>query len=314
MSLSFHLLTSSGHCTPALVCAVDGIHIIRTIDPELPHQVSTARIFRSAGLSVCAGLIRTKLELSIDYFTDLGVSGPKLLEVWTSVQKTRSIIASLWQSPPQALIDLTSPALDKCWTLYDLTRSSLLHNWRLSYIAAEDYSTSLLLDAVFDLDDVVYQADKAAWIRTGLPQIADEIQDSLDAAMLRWSVNAVERYNQRMRGEESQDVETDWLLPLQTLHESLDVKNMPFEVENFEVTVAESYEQMLRRPRRKRKKFKNAHCQTEKQSARTTVDVACQTDLVQETANNNNILVMLVILLGLYATLGSLPRLVYSAA
>lgn len=257
MSLSFHLLVSSGktnHLIPALVCSVNGIHIIRTLDPELPHQVSVARIFTCAGLSITDGLLKNKLERGIDYFVDLGVSGPKLLEIWTSVSKARTIIASLWpKMPPPELIDLTARSLDRCWTLYDITRSSLLHNWRIGIITTAAYSTALLLQSVFDIKDIVQNSDKTTWLRTGLPargEDQEEDQDLLDVITLKWSVNAVERYLSKSRDvEDDTQVNPDWQEPVALMHEFLRVPQRVSDedaVEIFEVTMADSCERILR--------------------------------------------------------------------
>lgn len=282
-SLSFHLLSSSTrskHLIPVLVSELDGTFILRTLDPEYPHQVSFARILHAANIPLVTGLVRFKLLEGLDYCTTLGVSGPNLTEIWISVSKARSLIAQIWSKPPVSLIELTSPALDPCWSLFDRTRSSLLHNWRISTISPVAYSTALLLEAIFAVDQVKHETDKSDWTRTGIPSINEtgDDQDPLDVALITWSISASERF--LTHTEESQILD-EWSQVISAVNDLLDPEDLLEEEhrepidrppsDQFEITVVASYEKILRKlrgkfllPERQRKKgFRNISVQTD---------------------------------------------------
>ena len=280
MSLSFHLLSSRAQVLiPALVGEVNGVYIIRTLDPELPHQITLSRVFKSAGLSTCYGLCHYGLERGIDYFTDLGSAGPKLYEIWTTVHKTRNLIQEVWRSPPSVLVELTSPALDGCWSLYDVTRSSMLHNWSLKSVRPEDYSTGALLDAVFDLDDVQCH-EKSDWLRTGLPQFVETEQDEYDAALIHWSVKAVERYHDR------EEDDLSWL-------EVVNMSNrgkIEASTETFEMVMVETFEKTIH------KQTKSTGTQTDTQ-VKQEVSVERRSIAVQTSPVNYNRYALFILLL-----------------
>lgn len=198
--LSFHLLPSAGstqHRIAALVTVLEGTAVLRTFDPERDHLVSFGRILSLAGQTLVSGLIKYKLDRGIDYFLSLGASGPQLVEIWVPVQKARELLPLLFAQPPAPLEALLCSSLDKCFTLHDATRSSLLHNWARRCLPREEYSTSLLQASCFACSDIERIAAKRDWIRTSVtPAISaaeDVTQSSLDRSLILMSTEAAER-------------------------------------------------------------------------------------------------------------------------
>lgn len=196
--ISYHMLSSAAgtrYPIPILVSCLKGVYIIRTLDPEQSHLISLARIFRAAGLSIVQGILKFKLHLGLDYTVHLGVAGPNIIDIWVEIGRARTIIALIWRTPPTQLIKLTSPTLDKCWSLFDPTRSSILHNWCLSTISPAEYSTRRLQETVFQIDDVHLIKDKSRWLRTGLPDmtIQSDDQSAIEVSMIQWASDAAQR-------------------------------------------------------------------------------------------------------------------------
>ncbi|ORY76318.1 hypothetical protein BCR37DRAFT_395261 [Protomyces lactucae-debilis] len=169
---------------------------MRTFDPERDHFVSFARILYLAGQTIVSGLLSCALERGIDFFLSLGVSGPEVVELWVPVPKARSLLPQLFRKVPSALAALLEEKLDKCFTLHDATRSSLMHNWALRTLPREDYSTRLLQAAMFSCSDVERIINKSDWIRTSVTtsmKSAEGVsQSSVDRDMILWSASAVE--------------------------------------------------------------------------------------------------------------------------
>lgn len=251
--LSFHLMAAPSphrHLVPAGVSLVGNAYVIRTMIPEIPHQVSLARVFRVADLTVARGLARFRLHRGIDYSTDLGASGPDLQEIWVDVDRARSVISSLWQAPPRSLIDLTSPVLDNCWSLFDHTRYSILHNWRLSSISPEAYSTAILLETMFRVDQLEHYSDKSKWIRTGAPTTSSDQQeqDPLDRGILKWAVASAENF---LQGHDQPLTDDDWRPTFELVNKLLNLPiskdkedNDSADTEDSGIAVASAYENL----------------------------------------------------------------------
>lgn len=261
LSLSFHLLASPSphrHLVPVIVSRAEGTYVIRTIDPEFPHQISLARVFGAAKIKVAHGLARFRLAKGIDYSIDLGASGPDMTDIWVDVNRARSLISVLWQNPPKSLIELTSPALDECWSLFDRTRHSILHNWSIASIAPAAYSTSLLLESVFSIDQVTPYTDKSKWIRTGMPGFSEDShqQDVREREILKWSVISADRF---LHGRDAVLPVEAWTLAVNSVLDLLNIpihsngkdedKDMQGVKGDFEINMAASYEALLQHAR-----------------------------------------------------------------
>lgn len=247
----------------------------------------------------------------IDYSTDLGVSGPDMSDIWVDVNRARSLISEIWDDPPHSLVELTSPIFDRCWSLFDRTRHSVLHNWSLDTISPAAYSTSLLLSTIFSVDQVIHQEDRSQWIRTGMPEPTDDIheQDVRERAILNWSVAAAERY---LLNREALLHDKDWSLVVSSVMEFLGTSRSDERsdqeyrdvMKDFDVSMATSFEKLLAVSRArgdtrvvaramKSKTPELVSCarstQTEVeqlQEALVMQDVACQTDAIPTSRDN----------------------------
>lgn len=293
--LSFHLLNSSvqeKYLIPTIVCELGGIYVIRTLDPEDQHQISLARIFQAADLNIVDGLLRFELVESVDYHTKLGFSGPNLLEIWTNVTRVRSIVAELWRVPPRALMELLAPSLDTCWTLFDTTRSSLLHNWKLTSIAPESYSTSLLLRTAFMLQEIEYLTQKSKWIRSGIPRDSSAVytQNQDDTAILKWSIAAAGRHESQDASHTDAD---DWIQVISVIEKlyglrsdtaTEDMRRLRSSVA--ETAVAASFERLQRHATTKAQASRKA-ARAKLMSQKSKRTIAVQTDVSSFTNQEN---------------------------
>jgi hypothetical protein len=189
---------------PAFKVNLNDVPVYRLIHQEFEgHYISAAQLFKACGLTITEGFFVFNLK-STDFEVDFLIAQFPFCDIWVSVDQARAMALTLGVDEELAL--LLSDSLDDCYSLDNINRSEIMHNWMIPSIPNLQYSTRALLETWFDTVRLLIPPSRK--IRTQISRSRQPgivMKDRTEAGIVRWQVWAYEQFLQH-QGEETQDL------------------------------------------------------------------------------------------------------------
>ncbi|KAI9302276.1 hypothetical protein BJ944DRAFT_270190 [Cunninghamella echinulata] len=211
------LLQNKVQMFAAFQVELNNTHIYRLIDHGLTehqhceHWVSAGQLWKACGLTITEGLFLFQLSNS-DYHLNFLQQHFPYHDVWVSVTLARSMAASL------GVLDqlewfLDQKFLSQAFSVDQIDRHEIIHNWRMASIPHTNYSTRALLDiTIFPPDQFLknegYHQSNDCGLELLLPnqrkwrtqitrhqyQSGMVMKDRLESGIVQWQVWSYEQF------------------------------------------------------------------------------------------------------------------------
>ncbi|KAI8972759.1 hypothetical protein BDB01DRAFT_809178 [Pilobolus umbonatus] len=170
------------------------------------HHISAGQLFKACGLTLIEGFFLFEIKLT-EFEVDFLIPQFPFCDIWISVEQARAIAVSFGVEDELAL--LLSEGLDECYSTDNMNRNEIMHNWSVPSIPNLQYSTRALLEATFDVVEILSPTNRK--IRTQISRSKQPgmvMKDRAAAGIVRWQVWAYEQFLQKNNNNEDEVVST----------------------------------------------------------------------------------------------------------